>query len=166
MAVYAVFEPPQRDRDMDAHAARFAFVRDGFSWGAFIFGIVWMLWHRLWLVSALFVIVLAALAVAASTAHLPAGLAFAIWFLIKLLVGLEASTLRRWTLERRKWRDLGIVVANNAQTAERRFFDHWVEGNVPPPSTRASSTLAQRPSNSPPQASDIIGLFPEPGAQR
>ena len=51
MPVYTVHEPPPRDSDDAADAAdRFVFVRDGFSFWAFLFAPLWMLWHRLWLV--------------------------------------------------------------------------------------------------------------------
>src|SRR5215467_10410755 len=34
-----------------------------------------------------------------------------------------------WTLSRRKWRQLDIVVADDEETAERRFFDRWTARN-------------------------------------
>ena len=45
--------------------------------------------------------------------------------LIALLMGFEAASLQRWTLSRRKWRQLDIVVADDEEAAERRFFDRW-----------------------------------------
>ena len=47
--VYSVFEPPERGGDAADHMERFMFVRDGFSFAAFLFGPLWFLWHRLWL---------------------------------------------------------------------------------------------------------------------
>lgn len=165
MAVYTVFEPPLEDDDAARRATKFAFVRDGFTWGAFIFDILWMLWHRLWLVAFLFAVVFGAMAAIASTARLPTGVMFVIWLLVKFLIGLEAATLRRWTLQRRRWRELGSVVADNLQTAERRFFDHWVGAQV---LTGAVSFRA--PTQTYAQAADtghdIIGLFPQPGGPR
>ena len=40
-------------------------------------------------------------------------------------MGFEAASLQRWTLSRRKWRQLDIVVADDEESAERRFFDRW-----------------------------------------
>ena len=49
MAVYTVHEPPpKRTRPRDPE--RFVFVRDGFSFWAFLLAPLWLLWHRLWLV--------------------------------------------------------------------------------------------------------------------
>ena len=45
--------------------------------------------------------------------------------LIALLVGMEAASLRRWTLNRRRHRNLGVVVGDDPEVAERRFFRRW-----------------------------------------
>jgi hypothetical protein len=94
-----------------------------------------------------------------------AGSAFAA-LLIAFLVGAEASTLRRFTLDRRGYRQVGVVGGTNAEAAERRFFDAWTEAGGdkrpgPPASPRAPSPMPPMP-----QAPDIVGLFPEPGASR
>ena len=97
--------------------------------------------------------------------------------LLALLLGFEAASLRRWTLSRRNWRQLDIVVADDEEAAERRFFDRWtakqrapsndqpaVDRGGPPP----TRDIPGQPFSKPPPLpqSDIIGLFPEPGASR
>jgi hypothetical protein len=82
---------------------------------------------------------------------------------LALLVGFEAGTLRRWKLSRGGWTNLGVVVGDSLEDAERRFFDGWTRARtarqpVPPP---AASTFRM-----PQQVTDIVGLFPEPGARR
>ena len=52
---------------------------------------------------------------------------FAVGFLIALLIGFEAATLRRWTL-RNADAIVGVVVGRDQEDAERRFFDAWVKG--------------------------------------
>ena len=54
-----------------------------------------------------------------------AGTRFTVMLLIALLMGFEAASLWRWTVSRRKWRQLDVVVADDEETAERRFFDRW-----------------------------------------
>jgi Protein of unknown function (DUF2628) len=159
MAVYTVHEPPRRSDDALAHTDRFAFVRDGFSWPAFLFAPLWMARHRLWL--ALIVYLLVVFVLGAATRVLGAGdWVLAIGLLVALLVGFEASTLRRYGLARRGWKILGVVVGDDLEAAERRFFDAWVAGRVPrPAATSASGPAAPAPSG------PIIGLFPEPGAR-
>ena len=126
MKVYAVYEPHMRGDDLRRHAERIAFVRDGFSFAAFIFGPLWMLWHRLWLAFVGYVVVMVLLGVAIYYRALPPGAQGVIVFILALLIGLEAATLRRRKLLRWRWRDAGVVVADDVIGAEQRFFDRWV----------------------------------------
>ncbi len=124
MAVYSVLEPPDRDGGRDG-AERFVFVREGFSWAAFLFGALWMLWRRLWLVLLGYIVLIAGLEVVFRLLGASIGPRILTGFLIALLIGLEAGTLRRWTLVRRGGRDHGIVVGDDLEAAERRFFSAW-----------------------------------------
>jgi hypothetical protein len=165
MPVYTVHEPPARDDESDP--ARMAFVRDGFSFWAFLLGPLWMLWHRLWLVLVGYLVLEVGLQFA--LARLGAsGTAKALTvLLLAILVGLEASSLRRWTLGRRRWNELGVVVADDINLAERRFFDAWVSGAAAVPSrplpSGSPSYAPSRPAGA--ASNDVIGLFPQPGAR-
>lgn len=168
MAAYTVFEPPGRGGDA-THTDRFVFVRDGFSWGAFLLGPIWMLWRGLWLVLLGYVVLMAALEGAFRQLGVPPDGRMVAFLLIALLLGFEAASLRRWTLRRRGWRDVGIVVADDLEAAERRFFEAWVAGRplAPPRPVPAPGSPARPGSGAPaPRASDVIGLFPEPGGRR
>jgi Protein of unknown function (DUF2628) len=162
MSVYTVHEPPQRGADALADAERFVFVRDGFYWWAFLLTPFWMLCHRLWLVLVIYLVVIAVLDSALQHVGASAFVISCVGFLISLLVGFEAGTLRRFTLRRRGWRTLGIVSGDDLEDAELRFFDSWLD-DAPPRSGVPSNPL---PSQRPAAASGIVGLFPEPGAQR
>ncbi|HML13744.1 MAG TPA: DUF2628 domain-containing protein [Xanthobacteraceae bacterium] len=165
MAVYTVHKPPRRDDDALAHTERFAFVRDGFSWPAFLFAPLWMLRYRLWL--ALIVYLLAVFALGAATRVLGAGdWLLGISLVVSLLVGFEASTLRRYGLGRRRWKTVGVVVGDDLESAERRFFDGWATGRAPRPAPPPAPPLPP-PSGAaaPAPGGPIIGLFPEPGAR-
>jgi hypothetical protein len=159
MTVFTVHEPPLRPADPVPDPERALFVRDGFSFSAFLFGPLWMLWHRMWLVLVAYLVLAGGLqafllAVGASlSAILATGL------LIALLVGLEASTLRRVTLHRRRWKEVGLVGGNDREVAERRFFATWQ------PEIAARSAAAGGPVPVP-QAPAVVGLFPEPGGKR
>jgi hypothetical protein len=166
MAIFFVLEPPRKKRGASDQAARIRFVRDGFSWRAFAFGPLWMLRHRLWLALTLYIIVVGLLMAVAYVARISEGVAFIIVFFVAILIGLESATLRRWTLQRRRWRDLGVIAADDADGAERRFFDRWVGGAEQQPYEPPAAAMrpGSPPSHDP--GSDIIGLFPEPGGQR
>ncbi len=171
MPVYTVHAPSTGGADFRA-TDKFAFVRDGFHFWAFLFGPFWLVWHRLWLATIGWLIAVIALELA--LAKLGAG-STAIFFadlVVALLMGFEAASLKRWTLSRKNYRQLDVVVADDEETAERRFFDRWaasrggvsfdpatVDRGGPPPTRNA-------PRPPPMPGSSIIGLFPEPGAGR
>jgi len=161
MAIYTVYEPPLRGAD-PRHADRIVFVRDGFFWSAFLLAPLWMLRHRLWLALMLYVAVAVAIGAGAQFFRLSAGITVAIAFLMSLLIGFEASTLRRWGLARRKWTNVGVVVGDDLELAERRFFDAWIRHELPSRSARPNPA----PSLRSPAESDVIGLFPQPGGRR
>jgi hypothetical protein len=166
MSVYAVHEPPPRGADALVQAERLVFVRDGFYWWAFLLTPFWMLRHRLWLVLVIYLVAIAVLDAVLFRLGVSALAITIVGLLISLLAGFEAGTLRRVTLRRRGWRDLGIVSGDDLEDAERRFFDSWVRnasarGGAPP-----SPAVAPPPGPTGPAASGVVGLFPEPGAQR
>jgi Protein of unknown function (DUF2628) len=177
MPVYTVHAPVAGGTDARGAADRFVFVRDGFYVWAFVLGPVWLAWHRLWLALIGYLAVTAGFAVALTLLHASAGTRFTVTLLIALLMGVEAASLWRWALSRRKWRQLDIVVADDEETAERRFFDRWtfnqralgndqpaVDRGAPPPTRNIPGQAFSRPPPLP--HSDIIGLFPQPGASR
>jgi hypothetical protein len=165
MSVYTVHEPPLRADDRAADANRIVFVRDGFHAWAFLLTPLWMLWHRLWLVLVLYLAAIGLAEWAALAAGASATTALVIWGLVSLLAGLEASTLRRWTLARRGWKNVGLVIGDDAEAAERRFFDSWIAASPPAAPPPAIAPGASVPGMRMPQARDVIGLFPQPGAR-
>ena len=173
MSIYSVHEPPPKADTGEPDPERFVFVRDGFSFWAFLLAPLWMLRHRMWLVFLGYVVVTVALQVglrligASTTVIMVAGA------LVSLLIGFEAASLRRFTLWRRRWKNVGIVVGDDVESAERRFFDAWMTRSRTIPSSasgeaRASAALASAvpPARRSPVSSDVIGLFPQPGAPR
>jgi Protein of unknown function (DUF2628) len=170
MAVYTVHQPPARRADPRPDAERIVFVRDGFSFWAFLIGPLWMLWHRMWLVLLGYVVVLAGIDAALSWLGASGAAISAVGLLIGLLVGLEASTLRRLSLWRRGFHNVGIVSGTDREDAERRFFGTWM-GDPRSGSTAGSPPAAPPPVPAAPASHgshtpDVIGLFPQPGAQR
>jgi hypothetical protein len=156
---------------------RFAFVRDGFHFWAFLLGPVWLAWHRLWLALIGWLVLMAAADVAMTKLGVGGGTVLLADILLALLLGFEAASLERWTLSRRNWHALDIVVADGEEAAERRFFDRWtakqralsndqvaVDRGGPPPTRDVPGQSFSKPPPLP--QSEIIGLFPEPGGQR
>jgi uncharacterized protein DUF2628 len=170
MSIYTVHQPPLEAGAAAAEPYRFVFIRDGFSWWAFLLTPLWMLRHRLWLALAIYLLVTAALDVGLRALGASMLTLVVASLLISVLVGLEAGTLRRFKLARRHWRNIGVVTGDEREDAERRFFDAWIRQAparrpAAPASAPASGSAgpAAPPSSAP---SGVIGLFPEPGAQR
>jgi len=168
MSVYTVHQPPLDSGAAAAEPYRFVFVRDGFSWWAFLLTPFWMLRHRLWLVLALYLLMLAALDTGLRALGASVFTLVLTGLLISLLAGLEAGTLRRFKLTCRHWRNIGVVTGDDVEDAERRFFDAWIRQAparrpASPPSAPTSGSAAPA---SPSAPSGVIGLFPEPGAHR
>jgi Protein of unknown function (DUF2628) len=169
MSVYTVYEPPRRAADALADPQRFIFVRDGFYFWAFLLAPFWMIRHRLWLVLALYLVISIGIDVGLGAVGASSGAILLVGFLISLLVGFEAGTLRRFTLQRRGWRNAGTVSGGRLEDAELRFFDTWLR-QTPRRNGAPSATSPAAPSMVQPQSSaegtGVIGLFPEPGASR
>jgi hypothetical protein len=159
MPTYTVHAPPAGAKASDPE--RFRFVRDGFHFWAFLLGPLWLLAHRLWLALVGYVVVGALLAAGFHLIATPWWVEALGSLLLALLIGLEAGTLRRWTLTRRGWRMLGFVVGDDGEAAERRFFAEWVKRPAEPPPS-APQGLAAPVRRGPPSGADVIGLFTEP----
>jgi len=174
MPTYTVHEPPPRKKESVASPERFVFVRDGFHFWAFLLPPLWFLLKRLWLALIVYVVASVALDFAMSRAHVPATWRVVVELMLGIVIGLEAASIQRWTLARRKWKTLGFVVAEDAELAERRFFGVWTQrapAPVTPPPAEATPVYAAQVyeppvRRGPPTGSDVIGLFPEPGASR
>ncbi len=175
MPVYTVHAPTASGADLRS-TDRFVFVRDGFHFWAALFAPLWLIWHQLWL--ALIGWLIAVVAFELALVRLGAGSAaiFLADFIVAILMGFEAASLQRWTYSWRHWRQLDVVVADDEEAAERRFFDRWaakqrgivndqqaVDRGAPPP----TRDIPGQPFSQPPlPGSGIIGLFPEPGGPR
>ncbi|MEA2875721.1 MAG: hypothetical protein QOF14_917 [Hyphomicrobiales bacterium] len=167
MPVYTVHEPPRRDDELLAHTARFQFVRDGFHFWAFLLSPLWMLRHRLWLEFIVYLLLVGGITFALRRLGVAESAGGAVAFLLVILIGIEASSLRRWKLSRRGYDNLGVVVADDQDIAERRFFDGWISdtGRLATPSPFAPPPAAPSPFDRPAPSSEIVGLFPQPQAR-
>ena len=170
MSVYTVHKAPARAEAASA-AERFVFVRDSFSWWAFLLAPLWMLRHRMWLVLAAYVVATGAIEFALLMFGASRTAIVIVGLLISLLVGLEASTLRRLALRRRGWSNVGIISGKDLEDAERRFFDSWLRDTLPR-SGVASAATPGPPGAAPvgvprvPHTPHVVGLFPEPGTRQ
>lgn len=98
------------------------FVREGFSWFALIVPLIWALWHRLWLIAGVFVAIALAFNLIVLLLSIGEPYTSVLGGALLLWVGFEANDLRRWSLRRAGWRELGVVSGRDRNDAEWRFF--------------------------------------------
>ena len=161
MAVFTVHQPPLGKTESTPDPTRFTFVRDGFYFWGFVFSALWMLRHRLWLVAVLFIALSVLIQIGLKLLGAPSAFHTVVAVALAFLVGLEGATLRRWTLARRGWTNVGVVIADNEDDAERRFFVNWQAGrrpNAAPPPRHPQVAVVRMARNTSP---DVIGSFPQ-----
>jgi hypothetical protein len=169
MASFSVLAPPVPASGGAADSDRLIFLRDGFSWGAFLIPVLWLLYRRLWIPLAFYALFLVALELAGRQfGPLAAG---SLGLLGALFLGLEGAALRRWTLARHGFVELALVEAASREEAEIRYFHDGVadgEGEPRTPShVPAPAVASARPRFARlPSTADVVGLFPTPGTTR
>lgn len=115
MAVYTVHSPVG-----GADAA--VFVREHFSWPAFVFGPFWLAWRRLWLGLALWFGAAALVGLGFWLARPSAEAALLVVALGQVFLGLEAPALTRDRLTRRGFGLVDVVVGERREDVETLFY--------------------------------------------
>jgi Protein of unknown function (DUF2628) len=118
MAIYVAMAPAGEDEASE----KVVFLRDGFSLAAFVFGPFWLFWNRAYLAAGLWLALMTALAVGGTALGVRPEATALINFALSLALGFEGVRFIIWTLERRGFRQSGIIACDNAQEAEEVFF--------------------------------------------
>lgn len=138
---------PGGDAVAAARADRLIFVPETASWGAALVPWFWAPRHRLWLVFLIWLVATIAVEVVATTvdARLAGILSVAllVWF------GLAGNDLRRWTLERRGHRLVGVVEGRSEDEAATRYLTRLAEAVRSRPAVAASAARVPSPAGAP-----------------
>ena len=102
-------------------------VKEGFSWPAFFFSVLWALWSRLWLVALILLAIEVLWGLASEWLGLPAVLNAVISLGLAAALGLVANDLKRFTLFRRGYAEVGVVAGRDRDAALQRFFDQHAQ---------------------------------------
>jgi hypothetical protein len=163
MATWTV-HAPEGDLGEAIAADRLVFTREGFAWVALFLPFLWAPFHRLWLVFLAWLGVSVGIEaidlLVSDVAGTVLSAAFSLWF------AATAFDLKRWTLERRGWRLVGLTNGSDLDEAEARFFAKvaGAKGGIvvmpppPPPAPRFETPLTP-PRDLPP----IVGFAGVPG---
>lgn len=132
-------------------------VRDAFSWGAFFFTFLWFFFHRLWLAGLGVLVLVLGFGALMQVLNVHDAAATVASLLLQLLIGLEANSLRRWTLSRRGLAVADVVTASDQDEAEAKAYARWLSQRSAPtrvPASAPAPTIPRRPD-------PVIGLFPD-----
>jgi len=94
-------------------------VREGFSWGALVFGPIWLVAHRAWSAA---LISLAAFVLIGFV--VPAPLCFILAVALAVLLGLIGHELQCWSMEHRGYLVVHVVAARGAEEALLRLLTY------------------------------------------
>ena len=105
-------------------------VREGFSWGALIFGPLWLAAHRAWIAAALSLAAFILIVFLATD-----GIAAALLTTLVVLLGLSGHDLRRWSLDLRGYLLAQVVVARDELGALEQLLERRpdLKGSFLPP---------------------------------
>ncbi len=133
MASYLILSPPgapNRSEASDRYRDKTRFIRDGFSWMAFLFPTLWMLFHRLWLHAvAAFLLQGIALELMRQPGFFAAGAALLLG--VHLLAALEGQHAVSNRLLGRGWTVENLVSAHDLATAEEIHFSELEQAPKP-----------------------------------
>lgn len=133
-------------------------VKDAFSWGAFFFTFLWFFFHRLWLAGLGVLVLVFGFGALLQVLNVHDAASTVAALLLQALIGLEANSLRRWTLTRHGYALADVVTGADKDEAEAKAYARWLSQR-PAPTPRAPAPV---PVLSTPRRPDpVIGLFPD-----
>lgn len=145
MALFTILEAPDRKPD------RLVAVKEGFSASALVFTVLWALWHRMWVVSAILLAVFVGIALSVNILGINPILGSVTELAVGVIFGFEARDLYVRSLEKAGYRTVGMIEASGREAAELGYL---MSGRGP--------QLANSPTPPPirpPAAHDTLGLF-------
>ena len=131
MRVYTVHENAAYDDDR-----RVVLVKEGFCWPALFITIIWAIYRRVWIGLGVYLLGLVVVA-ALETSLMPDATGISVLDIAyALLVAAVANDWRRGSLTGRGYREIGVVIGETLEDAERRWF-----GETLAPSSQAVPVL-------------------------
>ncbi|MBO31502.1 MAG: hypothetical protein CMM74_00780 [Rhodospirillaceae bacterium] len=131
MRIYTVHDKGGPTRNSGAAAGEAVPMKEGFSWPACVFSVLWALWYRLWLAALVFFLANSILSWllrdfgADGVAQAVTAIALA------LIIGWTANDFRRRKLSKQGYRESAVVIASNKDSALQRYFDSQRPSTAP-----------------------------------
>ena len=127
MNVYTVHYRQEAANSLTGLSEDAILVKDGFSWPALLFPLIWFLMNRMWIPAVIYTAFEVILIVLAVWIEVPGQAVLICSFAVSLILGFEGNALLRWNLARRRFHERAIVTGRNLADAEHRFFSDAVE---------------------------------------
>ncbi len=119
MKLYAVFL-----KDHARNPARdMILVKDGFSWPAFFFTVIWALCKRMWWIAAALFAVIGLVAWTLEAVETPGSISQIMILAVCATIGMAGNDIRRWHLANLGYSEVAVIGAKNIDDAERRFLN-------------------------------------------
>jgi hypothetical protein len=125
MKIFTAHRPPQASQE------EAVFIKEGFSWPAFFFPVIWLVLKRLWFPLILYLLALAVVFALAARLSLSDTFVFIAALAVNLLLGMEGNERRRRAMARRGFIEEGPLVGKDLQEAELKYF-HLQHGERAP----------------------------------
>ncbi len=125
MKIYTVHKPIVSSQDPLDQADELIFVREGFSWFAFLLPLIWLIYQKLWVELVVYFIIV--MLFQSLILYFGVGESLSLYFtlFINLIFGFESNNIRRWNLDRADYQMVGSVCGRNQKESEIKFFSHW-----------------------------------------
>jgi hypothetical protein len=159
MHIYTVFLPSSTPSAPGAEEA--VFVRQGFSWVAFLVTPLWALWYGCWLALALWLAWIAVIVLLASYANLDFALVVALYQIGSLAFGLEADRFREARASQNGLHFHGLTLGGSLGEAESLYFDRHLAALQPEKNYARSAPIFKSGGNRSNRTgeNDLLGLF-------
>ncbi|MEP1443995.1 MAG: DUF2628 domain-containing protein [Hyphomicrobiales bacterium] len=164
MAAYRVFEFPNAMPEQVQDGRNVELIRDGFSFLVFFFPALWLLWNRVWLGFAIYVVFILAFILASELINPLIG--FFLNSLLGFYLALEGTNWRAKKYLSNGWQEVDFVLASNYEEAEMRAFANRGGSSLqtevePVPTKRIPQVLKKQPV----KTKTVIGSFPSPSTR-
>ena len=101
MNVYTVHYRQEAANSLTGLSEDAILVKDGFSWPALLFPLIWFLMNRMWIPAVIYTAFEVILIVLAVWIEVPGQAVLICSFAVNLILGFEGNALLRWNLARR-----------------------------------------------------------------
>ncbi|MFO1242804.1 MAG: DUF2628 domain-containing protein [Rickettsiales bacterium] len=126
--IYSVHVDPAASKPME----NAVFIPEGFNFFAFLFSVFWALYHRLWIVAGVYVLLAGGATLIAKTYGMHPSSVMVIDLGVRIMFALSANDFWRGTLEKKGWITTDVIVAGSEIEATHRFYDRHVGKHAQP----------------------------------